>query len=838
MADTENLQRIVEKLQGLSNEQLQEIVSSGQAQEIATQVTDVLSGGELANIVEGEYEYFVPDGQVTVGHWVGAGQPATSVTDIQKVVPAGPITQYNSNETAIQRGTVRQVYNTEVDATAGKWSLSANPKVGQFVSNAAYFLGEVNQAVAAAQVGIMLGKTIDSSLYNANPDYWNSIGLESLNPDTWSTITNGDESLGADLFNMIFGISPTGQAQPYMDETAFAYLANGLYQNGFFSSGARVLVPNTRVSFSGIIGFDSPMAMFDPLYRTLANNGFTRFGKTVADVKNALLTRLANPDSYIWYIYGSQTTIYLYRIDPNRTYNVITATSQPINLRDCTRYEVNVGSSVSCRAGMNSDLILNEYTNGIISGIYPPSAYYKTAFVNMLDAVLTPTGIGDNPNATQPDVSTWNDPNNILDSLKQQFPDIWNKAITYDNFNPDGTVTPQTWVPVPWPTIDPQANPWTQTQPTYDPQTNPTPDPQTDPTLDLNTWPSPQPNPITRTITENPNPNTDPDVPENPPDTGTGTSPTPIPPTGSASALWSVYHPTAAQINSFGAWLWTDNIIQQFVQALNSPIDGIITLHKIYATPIDSGQGTIVIGRLDSEVPTALVTEQYVQVDCGTVSLQEQFGNVFDYIGTDVSIYLPFIGIVKLNTSDVMRSTIGVKYNVDVFTGACLAMISVSRDGRESILYQYTGMCSVEYPLTGGQHSGLINGIMGAVSGLISTGAGIAAANPLAIAGGVMGVAGGATNMISTQNARSGTFAANAGAMGVKKPYVIIERPQTRIATNDENYTGYPTNRTVTISECAGMIKCRQAHVKGINATDTELDLIQSLLIDGILLNE
>lgn len=833
MADTENLQRIVEKLQGLSNEQLQEIVSSGQAQEIATQVTDVLSGGELANIVEGEYEYFVPDGQVTVGHWVGAGQPATSVTDIQKVVPAGSITQYNSNETAIQRGTVRQVYNTEVDATAGKWSLSANPKVGQFVSNAAYFIGEVNQAVAAAQVGIMLGRTIDSALYNANPDYWDSIGMSSLNPETWASITNGNESLGADLFNMIFGISPTGQVQPYMDETAFSYIAKALLDYSFFNTN---VTPGSLPEVNQILTIDnftigSTLDLINLAGGLESGSSFdyNAYPYAILCVGNANNVYTIQATSFDFISWMAQQTIKVTSISSGMA-NISPAI--PVYGRYQSGYSTFTLRGEFGNLRRVGETLYNGSFSRVGNNFGTGNYYAREPIVNL---EIPQDGLGVNPNTTLPDTSTWTNPQTTLESLQEQYPDLWDKAITYDNFNPDGTVTPQTWVPVPWPTIDPQANPWTQTQPTYDPETNPTPDPQTDPTLDLNTWPSPQPNPITRTITENPNPNTEPDVPENPPDTGTGISPTPIPPTGSASALWSVYHPTAAQINSFGAWLWTDNIIQQFVQALNSPIDGIITLHKIYATPIDSGQGTIVIGRLDSEVPTALVTEQYVQVDCGTVSLQEQFGNVFDYIGTDVSIYLPFIGIVKLNTSDVMRSTIGVKYNVDVFTGACLAMISVLRDGRESILYQYTGMCSVEYPLTGGQHSGLINGIMGAVSGLISTGAGIASANPLAIAGGVMGVAGGATSMISTQNARSGTFAANAGAMGVKKPYIIIERPQTRIATNDENYTGYSTNASVLIGDCSGIVKCRQVHVTGINATAKELDMINALLTTGIL---
>ena len=60
-------------------------------------------------------------------------------------------------------------------------------------------------------------------------------------------------------------------------------------------------------------------------------------------------------------------------------------------------------------------------------------------------------------------------------------------------------------------------------------------------------------------------------------------------------------------LRDFGAWLWTDNVITQFVQAMNNPMDGIITLHKIFAMPVDSGNGTYTEAVLDSEVRTTIV---------------------------------------------------------------------------------------------------------------------------------------------------------------------------------------------------------------------------------------
>jgi hypothetical protein len=72
--------------------------------------------------------------------------------------------------------------------------------------------------------------------------------------------------------------------------------------------------------------------------------------------------------------------------------------------------------------------------------------------------------------------------------------------------------------------------------------------------------------------------------------------------------------------------------------------------------------------------------------------------------------------------------------------------------------------------------------------------------------------------------------------MGIKKPYLLIERPQTKVASNDEYFTGYSNNYSGKVSDFSGMVKARKVHVLGINATDGELAQIESLLKDGIII--
>ena len=304
-----------------------------------------------------------------------------------------------------------------------------------------------------------------------------------------------------------------------------------------------------------------------------------------------------------------------------------------------------------------------------------------------------------------------------------------------------------------------------------------------------------------------------------------------VAPTGQASALWSVYNPSQAELNSFGAWLWSSNFIDQILKLFNNPMQSIIGVHKIFASPPVSGSGSITVGYLNSGVSANLVSGQYTTVNCGTVKVREQFGNVFDYTDTHVRLYLPFIGIVDLDTADVMRGSVSVVYHVDVITGACLAEVKVMRDGSGGTLYQYAGDAAVRYPISSGSYMGVVAGIASAVGGVASAVMTGGATLPLAagaVAGGISGA--------QTQVQHSGNFSGNAGAMGGKKPYIIIERPQTMIADDFENYQGKGANARRTVGQMSGYFKFTDVHTDYINgAAQSEIEAIRAALESGVI---
>lgn len=747
----------------------------------------------------------------------------------EQVTQTNPL---NSNVSTVSRGTLRQMVGQKFEDVGGilKRNLVKYPATGGLGDKAAYLLGSAGSAYLAASTGIALGKTIDSVLYNLNPNFWDSIGLGTLNPDTWAGLIDDGSSPFGGMMNFILGLDPeTGNSQMYINEDAYAYLAYCMAKAGVFATSSEVINPTigAKTLNTPIYRFSVPLTI-DEVTETSISYRAIVLSIDSQDRPSRLCVNA--PIEYAG-IFGDH--VFLTQISGYWWTVVLDVTLPDELLQRCTfSYRHPSGGMASQFTNYTYDSKTVTYSAASFggwtidpSGIIPRSASnsleesawvirYGTHSAGPID------GFGNQEGATLPNTSTWTNPANTLTSLQQQYPDMWNNALVWDNDADDGTAKQTTWIPIPSAVAtyasDPQPTSGDQTQS----QTNVAQFPETliQTIVDIIQQ--------TQTQTE-PQPQI---PPSNPTDTGIGTTDEPLLPTGNASALWSVYHPTQAQVNSFGAWLWSDDFLTNILKIMNDPMSGIITLHKVFATPVDSGSGTIVVGKLDSEVPSATVNQQYVTVDCGSVDLLEQFGNVFDYNPfTDVSLYLPFIGIVPLDVADVMRSTINVVYGVDVYTGACLAQVYVYRDGNTVNMYQYSGVCSVEYPLTGAQHNGLVSGLFSIAAGV----SGLVMGNlPMAVGGTVGGIASSAKRSQS----RANSFSGNSGAMGIKTPYLIISRPQTKVASTFPQLQGYPTNTSVKLGNCSGQVRVRAVHVEGIDATDTELREIENLLKSGVLI--
>lgn len=676
-----------------------------------------------------------------------------------------------------------------VSETAGTVTLKSGLKTaGKFITK------EVVPAIAAAGVGITLGKTIDSLLYKANPNFWDSKGMSSLNPETWSSITSGDESFNASLFNMIFCINDDNTTQGYLDENALAYLAYYMQTQGVFSTTSSTTI-------------------------TAIPSGWS-IPKITIPFENPAKTVYEHEGSATYYSKYSSKDFIAIRTSVGAGYDTITdvTDTKPSSLLNYYTYDNKTVYFTQGQVIVHGDTTSDPDS---IKYDYTYNEKQKIAWLLQFNSkTIQPIdGIGTQTDATTPDLTIATSVDDTLAKLKEQYPSLWENAVENNVVQPDGSVKTYTYIPI----AMPDSTSSTDTQPTSgntsQKESAVNPSTATESFLDA----------ITSYISSKLTPTDN----NNDSSTGDGNSPSVIIPSGSANALYTIYNPSQEQLNSFGSWLWSSDFVDQLLKLFNDPMQAIIGLHKVFCPVPVGGVSTIKVGYLDSGVTSNYINNQYVEVNCGNVSVSEFFNNVFDYEPyTKVFIYLPFIGIQELNTGDIMRGTINVTYKCDVLTGVCLAQLTVTRDGYSSVLYTYTGNCAVQYPISSGSYIGIVTSIASVAGSALASATTGGSMLPFAMRAG--------TSLLNahTSVAHSGNFSGNAGAMGIKNPYLIITRPQTRLAETFPTFEGYPSNHSVKLNDCNGYVEIESCYVKKINALDNELTQIETLLKTGVIIKK
>lgn len=382
-----------------------------------------------------------------------------------------------------------------------------------------------------------------------------------------------------------------------------------------------------------------------------------------------------------------------------------------------------------------------------------------------------------------------------------------------------------------------------------------------------------------------------------PPGTFDDTSdPIPIPPIPTVSAadtgFTRIYNPTLSQVQDLARYLWTDTSVIETIwnhikQFFESPMEAIIGFNLVPCRVPDGGAKNFALMFIDTGVSMNTAATQFVDVDCGTVKLDRYYGSALDQSPyTKVSCFLPYIGMVQLNTDEVMGATLGVTYRIDIVSGSCVAMITV--DG--NVLYQYSGHCAITIPFSAADFSNYVSAAISVAK--LAIGA--------AVGGGIGAIASAGidpeqqTNIIKTTTTtetvttnaltgserrsfstkvkeepidsamtsasflgltprnisntvgevvtskphveHSGSFSGNSGYLGVRRPYLIIERPRMCMPEQYQRFNGFPAMYTQSLSSCSGFTQVQQVQLTGMTATNPEQSEILQLLKSGVIL--
>ena len=216
-------------------------------------------------------------------------------------------------------------------------------------------------------------------------------------------------------------------------------------------------------------------------------------------------------------------------------------------------------------------------------------------------------------------------------------------------------------------------------------------------------------------------------------------------------------------------------------------------IYRVYKTyveiPVADERETVKLANYDTHVLSDVVAETPIDIDCGTVTLNEVFENVIDYSPfTTLDIYLPFIGIQRLDIDVVRNKAIHLVYTFDVLSAKCLAKLMYNDD----ILYQFAGSIADDIPYvatnTGDYNSNVIQ-----------------------------------------------TVTESALTLGDNYPYYIIT--QNIGIKPDEDIDGVAQYDSVQLSTLTGLVQVNNINLS-TTATEEEKTEIEMLLKQGVFINE
>ena len=338
------------------------------------------------------------------------------------------------------------------------------------------------------------------------------------------------------------------------------------------------------------------------------------------------------------------------------------------------------------------------------------------------------------------------------------------------------------------------------------------------------------------------------------------------------SGMLTAFVPDWGEIQAVADALLDPNIFQILAANVVKFSDVIIGLSVFPCTIPATDDDVVTANCLGINIGTGvrahIADNQYVEIPCGEITINEFWGNCMDYNPyTKISIFLPFCGMYDLDADEVMGKTLNVSYRVDIFSGACLATIKING----SVFYQFSGQCSAQIPISSVSFDSFLSSML-EIGVATATGAGAVGAAGAAVsqAKGEFGIAkqkgaiSASKNLVESVDnynkvkeesgealadatvgavvgskgfySHAGAMAGSPGFLGVRTPFLIIKRPEQMIPGMYGKFHGFPTYTKATLSDLVGYTEVSDIRLNIPEATVDEIIECEQLLKGGVVL--
>ena len=153
----------------------------------------------------------------------------------------------------------------------------------------------------------------------------------------------------------------------------------------------------------------------------------------------------------------------------------------------------------------------------------------------------------------------------------------------------------------------------------------------------------------------------------------------------------SIYNPTFDEVDKLSKKRFYSVSQEQMLDLSQY----IISFRKLYVDIPQITRELVYFGEYNTNVSSNIVTTNFIETDCGEITINELYNNSLDYNGVSIELYLPFIGNVSLNPNDVYNKQLHLFYRTNPLNGDCVAIVY---SNNKQIIYSQ-GNVSFEVPI-------------------------------------------------------------------------------------------------------------------------------------------
>ena len=340
--------------------------------------------------------------------------------------------------------------------------------------------------------------------------------------------------------------------------------------------------------------------------------------------------------------------------------------------------------------------------------------------------------------------------------------------------------------------------------------------------------------------------------------------------------LTSSYVITEANLQSFGAYVWQNNLQGSLYENQVAPLENVLACKRFPFSISASATATnVYLGNVDTGVSANRVNDGH-KVNVGSLTIPTVNNNFLD-LQNNISIYLPYCGIHSIPAASCYKQakdlngipfiqgrTLSVDYYYDVVFGSCIAKLSL--DG--IFFAAFNGNCGVDIPITASNRASTELSIkrseanmavgMTASSAQTLLNGGVAMGTALLGGGDLKGAAVGVGTSLAGQiinNAAaiakqdilehtqerhyttSGGFSSQVASYLTPTVLLIIDAPVYGVPDGYAHENGFPCNIAYNMKDLTGYTELDGAiEISGISCLEKERDLLKEALTSGFYL--